>query len=77
MTSEEILAEVRQHVRVEDITEYEGLPAGPRVTDSDAIIIVEGRSDVLTLLKYGVKTPSRSRGRTSPTRSRSSPATAP
>ncbi|WP_339102320.1 DNA primase DnaG [Haloterrigena salinisoli] len=55
MSSEEILAEVRQHVRVEDITEYEGLPAGPRVTDSDAIIVVEGRADVLTLLKYGVK----------------------
>ncbi|AHG00245.1 DNA primase [Halostagnicola larsenii XH-48] len=55
MTSEEILTEVRQHVRVEDITEYEGLPAGPRVQDSDAIIVVEGRSDVLTLLKYGVK----------------------
>ncbi|SDR01651.1 DNA primase DnaG [Natronobacterium texcoconense] len=55
MSSEEILAEVRQHVRVEDITEYEGVPAGPRVTDSDAIIVVEGRSDVLTLLKYGVK----------------------
>ncbi|THE64564.1 DNA primase [Salinadaptatus halalkaliphilus] len=55
MSSEEILAEVREHVRVEDITEYEGLPAGPRVTDSDAIIVVEGRSDVLTLLKYGVK----------------------
>ncbi|MDQ2050535.1 DNA primase DnaG [Natronolimnohabitans sp. A-GB9] len=55
MTSEEILAEVRQHVRVEDITEYEGLPAGPRVTDSDAIIVVEGRADVLTLLKYGIK----------------------
>ncbi|KDE60520.1 DNA primase [Halostagnicola sp. A56] len=55
MTSEEILTEVRQHVRVEDITEFEGLPAGPRVQDSDAIIVVEGRSDVLTLLKYGVK----------------------
>ena len=55
MSSEEILAEVREYVRVEDITEYEGLPAGPRVTDSDAIIVVEGRSDVLTLLKYGVK----------------------
>ncbi|WP_207587027.1 DNA primase DnaG [Halomontanus rarus] len=55
MSSEEILAEVRQHVRVEDITEYEGLPAGPRVTDSDAIIVVEGRADVLTLLKYGIK----------------------
>ncbi|MDJ1432536.1 DNA primase DnaG [Halostagnicola sp. A-GB9-2] len=55
MTSDEILTEVRQHVRVEDVTEYEGLPAGPRVTDSDAIIVVEGRSDVLTLLKYGIK----------------------
>ncbi|WP_254525165.1 DNA primase DnaG [Natrinema caseinilyticum] len=55
MSSDEILAEVRQHVRVEDITEFEGLPAGPRVTDSDAIIVVEGRADVLTLLKYGIK----------------------
>ncbi|ARS90352.1 DNA primase DnaG [Natrarchaeobaculum aegyptiacum] len=55
MSSDEILAEVREHVRVEDVTEYEGLPAGPRVTDSDAIIVVEGRSDVLTLLKYGIK----------------------
>ncbi len=55
MSSEEILTEVREHVRVADITEYEGLPAGPRVTDSDAIIVVEGRADVLTLLKYGIK----------------------
>ncbi len=55
MSSEEILAEVRQHVRVEDVTEFEGLPAGPRVADSDAIIVVEGRADVLTLLKYGIK----------------------
>jgi DNA primase len=55
MTSQEILDEVRQSIRVEDITEYEGFPAGPNVTDSDAIIVVEGRADVLTLLRYGVK----------------------
>ena len=55
MTSTEILDEVRESVRVEDITEYEGLPAGPNVVDSDAIVVVEGRSDVLTLLKYGIK----------------------
>ncbi|MFC4988783.1 DNA primase DnaG [Saliphagus infecundisoli] len=55
MSSEEILAEVRQHVRVDDVTEYEGLPAGPRVEEGDAIIVVEGRADVLTLLKYGIK----------------------
>ncbi|WP_458185685.1 DNA primase DnaG [Haladaptatus sp. NG-WS-4] len=55
MTSREILDEVRQSIRVEDITEYEGLPAGPNVTASNAIIVVEGRADVLTLLRYGVK----------------------
>jgi DNA primase len=55
MTSREILEEVRQSVRVEDIAEFEDLPAGPRVEDSDAIIVVEGRSDVLNLLQYGVK----------------------
>ncbi|WP_380681506.1 DNA primase DnaG [Salinigranum sp. GCM10025319] len=55
MTSSEILDEVRESVRVEDITEYEGLPAGPRVADSDAVIVVEGRADVLQLLKYGIK----------------------
>ena len=53
--SADLIEEVRQAVRVEDITEYEGLPAGPRVSDSDAIIVVEGRADVLQLLKYGIK----------------------
>ena len=55
MTSEEILDEVRGSVRVADITEYDGQPAGPHVADSDAVVVVEGRSDVLTLLRYGIK----------------------
>ncbi|SEL54986.1 DNA primase DnaG [Haloferax larsenii] len=55
MSSTEILEEVKESVRVEDISEYHGLPAGPRVTDSDAIIVVEGRADVLTLLRFGIK----------------------
>ena len=48
---------VRQSVQVEEIIHYgkEHLPAGPNVVDSDAIIIVEGRSDVLNLLKSGIK----------------------
>ena len=55
MTSEELVEEVRRRIRVEDITEYEGLPAGPRVPDSDALVVVEGRSDVLAVLEAGVK----------------------
>jgi len=55
MSSTEILDEVKESVRIEDIGEYEGLPAGPRVGESDAVVVVEGRADVLTLLRYGVK----------------------
>jgi len=55
LSSQDIVEEVREAVRVEDITEFHGLPAGPRVGESDAVIVVEGRADVLTLLKYGVK----------------------
>ena len=48
---------VRQSVQVEEIIHYgkEHLPAGPNVVDSDAIIVVEGRSDVLNLLRSGIK----------------------
>ncbi len=55
MNSTEILDEVREAARVERISRYEGLPAGPRVMDSDAVIVVEGRADVLTLLNAGIK----------------------
>ncbi|PSP66940.1 DNA primase [Halobacteriales archaeon QH_8_67_27] len=55
MSSEDLVEEVRRSVRVEDITEFHGLPAGPRVADTDAVIVVEGRADVLTLLRYGIK----------------------
>jgi len=53
--SEDILAEVRESVRVEDVTEYAGYPAGPNVESSDAVVVVEGRADVVTLLGYGIK----------------------
>ncbi len=55
LTSEELLAEVRQRAEVGSITDYEGLPAGPRVANSDAVIVVEGRADVRQLLGYGIK----------------------
>ena len=55
LSSEELIEEVRRNARVEHVTEYEGYPAGPRVADSDAIIVVEGRADVLRLLEFGIK----------------------
>ena len=57
LSSQDIVEEVREAVRVADITEFHGFPAGPRVDESDAVIVVEGRADVLTLLRCGVKNP--------------------
>ncbi len=55
--SEKIVELVRQAVRAEEIIEYgeDKLPAGPAIDESDAIIIVEGRADVLNLLRHGIK----------------------
>jgi len=55
--SQEITDEVAQSVRMMEITEYgkERLPAGPGVEDSEDVIVVEGRADVLNLLKHGIK----------------------
>jgi len=55
--SQELTEEVAQAVRVMEITEWgvERLPAGPGVNDSEEIIVVEGRADVLNLLKNGFK----------------------
>jgi DNA primase len=57
VSGESISAEVRQAVQVEEIIHYgkDKSPAGPNIPTSDAIIVVEGRSDVLNLLKHGIK----------------------
>ena len=54
---ESISDNVRQAVQIEEITNYgpDHCPAGPNIENSDAMIIVEGRRDVLNLLKYGIK----------------------
>ncbi|MCI4323266.1 MAG: DNA primase [Thermoplasmata archaeon] len=53
----DIAEAVRKSVQVEEITTYgpEHLPAGPNVDGADALIVVEGRSDVLNLLRCGIK----------------------
>tara|TARA_B100000315_G_scaffold208669_1_gene204109 strand:+ start:198 stop:1433 length:1236 start_codon:yes stop_codon:yes gene_type:complete len=53
----EITEEVKESVRLAEILKFgkDRLPAGPNVQDSDGIIVVEGRADVLNLLKHGIK----------------------
>ncbi|MBJ36299.1 MAG: hypothetical protein CMB68_02870 [Euryarchaeota archaeon] len=53
--SRNILDEVRTVLNLEKESEYKGMTAGPNVSESEAIIIVEGRNDVRNLLKYDIK----------------------
>ncbi len=55
--STEITEEVSQSVRMMNITEYgtDRLPAGTNIDDSEEVIVVEGRADVLNVLKQGIK----------------------
>jgi len=55
--SQEISNEVASSVRVMEIQEYgrDRLAAGPAIDSEDEIIVVEGRADVINLLKYGFK----------------------
>ena len=55
--SQEITEEVSKSVRMMEIKDYgpEKLAAGPAIEESDEIVVVEGRADVLTLLRNGFK----------------------
>ncbi len=53
--ADEVSEEIKEAVRTHEITSYHGLPCGPNLLDSDNIIIVEGRADILNLLKYGIR----------------------
>ena len=55
--SQELTDEVTLAVRAMEIQQYgkDRLAAGPAIDESDEIIVVEGRADVLNLLKHGIK----------------------
>lgn len=55
--SGELAEEVSKAVRVMEAVEYgpDRLPAGPAVAESEEVIVVEGRADVMNLLKHGFK----------------------
>ena len=55
--SQELSDEVAHSVRMMEIQTYgkEKLACGPSIEESDEVIVVEGRADVLNLLKHGFK----------------------
>jgi DNA primase len=56
-STDEVVQEVSGAIRSAEIAEYgpDKLPAGPEVQRSASVILVEGRADVLNLLRCGIK----------------------
>ena len=56
MNSREMESELRDSTRTSKVISYgdEGLAAGPEVENSKEVIVVEGRADVVNLLKAGI-----------------------
>ena len=55
--TEALVTEIRESRRVGQIKSFgsDELPAGPNIEQSDVLILVEGRADVLNLLRAGIK----------------------
>lgn len=53
--ADEVSEQIKEAVRTHEITNYHGLPAGPNLEESDEVILVEGRADIMNLLKYGIR----------------------
>ncbi|RLF06454.1 MAG: DNA primase [Thermoprotei archaeon] len=53
----ELVEEVMEALKVSELIHYgpDRLPAGPEVDTADTVIIVEGRADVINLLKHGYR----------------------
>ena len=55
--TKELMDKFLSEVKQSEVISYgpEGLPAGPDVDSSDTVIIVEGRADVVNLIKHGYR----------------------
>ena len=53
--TQELSELVKDFLKLDELVTYQGLPAGPGVAESDAIIVVEGRADVINLLRCGIR----------------------
>lgn len=56
-STDEIVKEVAQSIRSAEVVNYgpENLSAGPEMETSGSIVLVEGRADVINLLRCGIK----------------------
>jgi DNA primase len=52
---EDVLKELENHMVPRQVKELNGITIGPQALSSNEIILVEGRADVINLVKYGIE----------------------
>jgi DNA primase len=53
--SQKLADMIKESVRTLEVCNYNGLACGPDIENSDEIIVVEGRADVINLLRNGIR----------------------
>ena len=53
--SQKLTESIKEAVRAFEISSYQGLSCGPDIMSTEEIIVVEGRADVINLLKNGIR----------------------
>ncbi len=53
--SQKLSESIKEAVRSWEVINYRGLSAGPDIKDSEEIFVVEGRADVINMLKNGIR----------------------
>lgn len=53
--SQKLSESVKESVRAWEVSNFQGLACGPDIETADEIIVVEGRADVINMLKNGIK----------------------
>lgn len=53
--SQKLSETIKEAVRSWEVSNYKGLSCGPGIKEEEEIIVVEGRADVINLLKNGIK----------------------
>ena len=51
----ELSGQMKETIRTQEISSFRGLPCGPDFEISEEVIMVEGRADVINLLKFGIR----------------------
>lgn len=53
--SQKLSEMIKESVRALEVSNYHGVSCGPDILESDEVVVVEGRADVINMLRHGIR----------------------